>query len=234
MTNPFLAEPEPDAVAAPIPTAADPAPATSLTKSSPADATATPAPDPQDSARPDTTPANTLGDDPTAWGSLWSVMAATGDSGASTLDGWCACSQEIARDPRWQPEPGASPWLVLTATRTVEGVRRARQLAGALNATPARLAAIVLREPAPVKGTSSGGGIKLKEIIAAAEAAGVQIITCPYDPRLHDNPTPPQGSWPWSPRDAANVGVPHGLAGVYNRLFFTILDHETPAKEPTK
>ncbi|MEU8901247.1 hypothetical protein AB0C65_35640 [Nocardia sp. NPDC048505] len=167
--------------------------------------------------------------DPGSWGPLFSVMPATAASGASTLANWCACAAEIPRDAAWNPSPGTSPWLIITATRDFEGIRRARGLAGALASTRARVAAIVLCEPAPSKGT--GGGIQVKEMIAAAESGGAKIITLPYDRRLAGKTEPPQHLWPWSPRDATNTSVPAVLDRVYTALFFTITDATTHDKE---
>ncbi|WP_331761208.1 hypothetical protein OG225_42820 (plasmid) [Nocardia sp. NBC_01377] len=162
------------------------------------------------------------------WPALWSVMPVTEGSGASTLDRWCACSREIARDPAWQPEPGQSPYLVLITVRSVEGIRRARQLAGALSSTApgsAIVAAIVV--VAVESDSRTGGGIQLKEMLAAAQAAGVQIITCEHSPALAGQtaaPTEPAG---WSPRAVTSPDVPTVLARVYNRLFFIIADRES-------
>ncbi|WP_280386619.1 hypothetical protein [Nocardia wallacei] len=166
------------------------------------------------------------------WPPLWSVMAAVEHSGASTLDRWCACSREITRDPSWRPAPGHSPYLVLTAPRTIEGIRAARQLAGALTSTagtPARIAAIVVTAGGP---DEPRGGIQLKEMIAAAEAAGVPIITADHDPQLSGQLWPPAGVEGWSPQRADNSAIPAVLSRVYTRVFFTIADRD--AEHTTK
>ena len=162
--------------------------------------------------------------DPKTWPPLWSVMAAVEHSGASTLDRWCACSQEITRAPSWRPDPGHSPYIVLTTLRTVEGIRRARQLAGALTSTAggaATVAAIVALAPEP--STRTGSGIQLKEMIAAAEAAGVPIIGHDHDPVMHGQIEPPEGVDGWTPKSAENSGIPTGLARTYTRIFFAIV-----------
>ncbi|MGW4720961.1 hypothetical protein [Nocardia sp. NPDC004260] len=161
------------------------------------------------------------------WPPLWWVMPVSAGSGASTLDRWCACSREIGRDPAWRPVPGQSPYLVLTTPKTVEGIRRARQLAGALTSTTvgsARVAAIVALAEQP--SSRGGGGIQLKEMIAAAEAAGVQIITCEYSSELAGQLVAPAGAEGWSPR-TLNRAVPNVLAHVYIRVFFIIADRES-------
>ncbi|MFE4462293.1 hypothetical protein ACFROC_33490, partial [Nocardia tengchongensis] len=147
--------------------------------------------------------------------------------GASTLDGWCACSAEIAHNPTWRPAAGQSPYLVLTAPKTVDGIKRARQLAGALTrtaGTAAWVVAIVVLAPAKA---SNSGGLQLKELIAAAEAAGVPVVTADHDPALTDAPCPPEGIAAWTPQNATNPGVPGALSRVYTRLFFTIADRES-------
>ncbi|MGY1969025.1 hypothetical protein ACW9HH_32725 [Nocardia gipuzkoensis] len=166
------------------------------------------------------------GRDDGRWPPLWWVMPVSAGSGASTLDRWCACSREIGRDPAWRPTPGQSPYLVLTTPKTVEGIRRARQLAGALTSTTpgsARVAAIVALAEEP--SSRGGGGIQLKEMIAAAEAAGVQIITCEYSPELAGQLVAPAGAEGWSPR-TLNPTVPNVLARVYIHLFFIVADRE--------
>lgn len=166
------------------------------------------------------------------WPALWSVMPVTDGSGASTLDRWCACSREVARDPAWQPETDQSPYLVLTTTRTIEGIRRARQLAGALSSTAAggaKVVAIVAMAVAP--DSRKAGGLQLKEMLAAAEAAGVQIITCEHSAQLAGQLVAPAGPAGWSPRVAANQEVPAVLARVYNRLFFIIADRESGGRK---
>ncbi|WP_280301185.1 hypothetical protein [Nocardia abscessus] len=166
------------------------------------------------------------GGDNGRWPPLWWVMPVTAGSGASTLDRWCACSREVGRDPAWRPPSGQSPYLVLTTPKTVEGIRRARQLAGALTSTTpgsARVAAIVALAEEP--SSRGGGGIQLKEMIAAAEAAGVKIITCDYSPDLAGQLVAPAGAEGWSPR-ALNPTVPNVLARVYIHVFFIVADRE--------
>lgn len=180
---------------------------------------------PADPATPD--PAADDDQDDTGGAPLWQIMPAVEGGGASTLDGWCACSAEIAHNPTWRPTPGQSPYLVLTAPKTEEGIKRARQLAGALTrtaGTAARVAAIVVKAPAKA---STSGGLQLKELIAAAEAAGVQIITVEHDATLTDAPRPPEDIDAWTPRHATNPGVPRALSRVYARLFYTIADRES-------
>ena len=83
---------------------------------------------------------------------LFHIMAAVPESGATTLAAWCECAEEVARDTRWRPPADHSPYLVLTAPKTPEGVRAARQLAGALSHTVgggAQVAAITLLEDQP-------------------------------------------------------------------------------------
>lgn len=160
---------------------------------------------------------------------LWSVMPVTDGSGASTLDRWCACSREVARNPAWAPEPDQSPYLVLATPRTVEGIRRARQLAGALASAAggsAQVAAIVAVAAEP-SSRGGSGGLQLKEMMAAAESAGVQIITAEYSPQLAGQLVAPAGPDAWSPHTVASGAVPEVLARVYTRLFFIIADRET-------
>lgn len=215
MTNLFTSadpvdpqEPAPPVAVVSLVKTAMPAPASS--------ATSTPQPDPE--PREDRRPP------------LWSVMPVTDGSGASTLDRWCACSREVARNPAWAPEPDQSPYLVLTTPRTVEGIRRARQLAGALASAAgggsAQVAAIVAVAAEP-SSRGGSGGLQLKEMIAAAESAGVQIITAEYSPQLAGQLVAPAGPDAWSPHTVASGAVPEVLARVYTRLFFIIADRET-------
>ncbi|MFJ9370558.1 hypothetical protein ACIRRA_39890 [Nocardia sp. NPDC101769] len=237
-TNPFDVDPTPDpAPAEPAQTAA--AEATGQAANAPsanpfaaAQSTAAPA----ELAKPAPAPAPESAaevQDETDDAPLWQIMPAVEGGGASTLDGWCACSAEIAHNPTWRPTPGRSPYLVLTAPKTEEGIKRARQLAGALTrtaGTAAHVAAIVVLAPAKA---NTSGGLALKELISAAEAAGVQIITTDHDPALADMPSPPEGIHAWTPHHATNPGVPRALSRVYTRLFFTIADRESaqPAQE---
>jgi hypothetical protein len=180
-------------------------------------------------AGPQDAPDPQSGPDPEAVPPLWSVMAAEPSSGATTLDGWCACSQEITRDPAWRPAPGESPYLVLTTVRSVEGIRRGRQLAGALTATAglgARVVAIVALAPDPAT-RPSGSGIQLKELIAAAEAAGVPILPLDHDPTLAAAAIPPSGVQGWSPQRADNTSIPTILARLYTRIYFAVADAAT-------
>ncbi|MBU3063114.1 hypothetical protein KO481_16460 [Nocardia sp. NEAU-G5] len=212
MSNPFSTET--------TDTAADIAPAAELDTGDGAAAADTgPQNAPDSQSRPD----------PEAVPPLWSVMAAEPGSGASTLDGWCACSREITRDPAWRPAPGESPYLVLTTVRSVEGIRRGRQLAGALTATAglgARVVAIVALAPDPAT-RPSGSGIQLKELIVAAEAAGVPILPLDHDPALAAAAIPLGGALGWSPQRADNTSVPTILARLYTRIYFAIADAAT-------
>ncbi|MGF6881770.1 hypothetical protein ABH933_001281 [Nocardia sp. GP40] len=214
MSNPFRIET--------TDTAADTAPAAELdTGDGPAAADAGTHDAPGSQSGPDTAVP-----DPVAVPPLWSVMAAEPGSGASTLDSWCVCSQEITRDPAWRPAPGQSPYLVVTTVRSIEGIRRARQLAGALTATAglgARVVAIVALAPDPAT-RPSGSGIQLKEMIAAAEAARVPIMTLDYDPDLAAAANPSAGASGWSPQRADNTSVPAILARLYTQIYFAVAD----------
>ncbi|VFA96227.1 Uncharacterised protein [Nocardia farcinica] len=154
---------------------------------------------------------------------LFHVMAAEPGSGATTLAAWCACAEEVPRDMRWRPEPGHSPYLVLTASKTAEGVRVARQLAGALSRTVGgrvQIAAIALLEDQPRP------TLALRELIAAAERAGIPIHTLAHDPRMR-MPRDDEHGRLWTPQNAETATVPPVLDDIYRRVFHTIADKET-------
>ncbi|MBF6588472.1 hypothetical protein IU414_27390 [Nocardia farcinica] len=154
---------------------------------------------------------------------LFHIMAAEPGSGATTLAAWCACAEEVPRDMRWRPEPGHSPYLVLTASKTAEGVRVARQLAGALSRTVGgrvQIAAIALLEDQPRP------TLALRELIAAAERAGIPIHTIAHDPRMR-MPRDDEHERLWTPQNAETATVPPVLDDIYRRVFHTIADKET-------
>jgi len=158
--------------------------------------------------------------DPEPMPPLFQVMAAVPESGATTLAAWCGCAEEVARDTRWRPENGRSPYLVLTAPKSPDGVRAARQLAGALSRTVgggAQVAAIVLLEDQPRP------TLALRELIAAAERAGIPIHTLSHDPRMR-LPEDTEQAQLWTPQNAEKAAVPPVLKAIYARVFHHIAD----------
>lgn len=149
---------------------------------------------------------------------LFQIMAALPQSGASTLAAWCGCAAEVERDTRWRPAPGRSPYLVLTAPKTPDGVRAARQLAGALSRTVgggAQVAAIALLEDQPRP------TLALRELINAAERAGIPIHTLSHDPRMR-LPDDTEQQRRWTPQNAAEIAVPPVLEHIYRHVFHHI------------
>ncbi|MCX4099090.1 hypothetical protein [Nocardia sp. alder85J] len=153
---------------------------------------------------------------------LFHVMAAVPESGATTLAAWCACADEVQRDTRWRPSAGHSPYLVLTAPKSPDGVRAARQLAGALSHTVgggAQVAAIALLEDQPRP------TLALRELIDAAERAGIPIHTLIHDPRMR-LPTEAEQTRLWTPQNSENRSVPTVLTNIYRHVFHRIAEQE--------
>lgn len=160
---------------------------------------------------------------------LFQVMAAESESGATTLAAWCGCAEEVARDTSWRPASGHSPYLVITAPKSPEGVRAARQLAGALSNTVrggAKVAAIVLLEDQPRP------TLQLRELIAHAERAGIPIHTLTYDRRMR-LPFDAEHAQLWTPQNAQKAAVPDVLETIYRRVFHHIAD-DIATKENSK
>jgi hypothetical protein len=112
---------------------------------------------------------------------------------------------------------------VLTAPKSPEGVRAARQLAGALTHTVgggARVAAIALLEDQPRP------TLALRELIAAAERAGIPIHTLAHDPRMR-LPDETEQAQLWTPQNAEKPAVPPVLEHIYRHVFHHIADHLT-------
>lgn len=154
--------------------------------------------------------------------SLFQVMAAVPESGATTLAAWCGCAEEVERDTRWRPAHGRSPYLVLTAPKSPDGVRAARQLAGALSHTiggSAKVAAIVLLEDQPRP------TLALRELITAAERAGIPIHTLAHDPRMR-LPNETEQAHLWTPQNAEKPAVPPVLETIYRHVFHHIAEQE--------
>ncbi|AYF78154.1 hypothetical protein D7D52_34865 [Nocardia yunnanensis] len=158
--------------------------------------------------------------DPEPMPPLFQVMAAVPESGATTLAAWCGCAEEVPRDTRWRPEGGRSPYLVLTAPKSPDGVRAARQLAGALSRTVgggAQVAAIALLEDQPRP------TLALRELIAAAERAGIPIHTLSHDPRMR-MPDEDEQERLWTPQNAEKPAVPPVLETIYRHVYHHIAD----------
>ncbi|WP_331765152.1 hypothetical protein [Nocardia sp. NBC_01388] len=192
---------------APQPAESVAAPSPSLTKAAPAEEVAAdsdPAPEGEAAPLPP----------------LFHVMAAVPESGATTLAAWCGCAEEVQRDTRWRPENGHSPYLVLTAPKSPEGVRAARQLAGALSHTVgggAQVAAIALLEDQPRP------TLQLRELIAHAERAGIPIHTLTHDRRMR-MPFEAENTQLWTPQNAEKAAVPKVLETIYRQVFHHIAD----------
>lgn len=155
---------------------------------------------------------------------LFHIMSALPDSGATTLAAWCGCAEEADRDPRWRPPAGHSPYLVLTAPKSSDGVRAARQLAGALSRTVgggAQVAAIALLEDQPRP------TLALRELITAAERAGIPIHTLAHDPRMR-LPEEAEQDQLWTPQTAGKTTVPPVLEHIYRHVFHHIAKKENP------
>ncbi|MFF5037869.1 hypothetical protein [Nocardia salmonicida] len=153
---------------------------------------------------------------------LFHIMSALPESGASTLAAWCGCAEEVERDMRWRPPAGHSPYLVLTAPKSPDGVRAARQLAGALSRTVgggAQVAAIALLEDQPRP------TLALRELIAAAERAGIPIHTLAHDPRMR-MPYVIEQDRLWTPQTAEKPTVPPVLEHIYRHVFHHIAQKE--------
>ncbi|NKY53951.1 hypothetical protein [Nocardia vermiculata] len=156
---------------------------------------------------------------------LFHVMAATPKSGATTLAAWAGCAAEVERDLQWRPPPDSSPHLVITAPKSPDGVRAARQLAGALSRTVGggvHVAAIALLEDQPRP------TLALRELIEAAERAGIPIHTLAHDPRMRF-PTDLEHERAWTPQNAEHPAVPPVLEHIYRHVF-----HHIAAKETSK
>jgi hypothetical protein len=193
--------------AAPVPNLTNPADGAEAADSGPGPG---PGPDPD----PDPVPE----DDAEPVPPLFAVMAAVPESGATTLAAWCGCAEEIERDTAWRPGKGRSPYLVLTAPKSPDGVRAARQLAGALSHTVgggAQVTAIVLLEDQPRP------TLALRELITAAERAGIAIHTLAHDPRMR-LPDEDEHAQLWTPRNAGKPAVPTVLETLYRHLFHHI------------
>ncbi|MFD4407613.1 hypothetical protein ACFWPH_33090 [Nocardia sp. NPDC058499] len=153
---------------------------------------------------------------------LFHIMAALPSSGATTLAAWCGCADEVARDTAWRPPAGHSPYLVLTAPKSPDGVRAARQLAGALSRTVgggAQVAAIALLEDQPRP------TLALRELIAAAERAGIPIHTLAHDSRMRI-PDATEQDRLWTPQTADKPAVPPVLEHIYRHVFHHIAEKE--------
>ncbi|WP_370012710.1 hypothetical protein [Nocardia cyriacigeorgica] len=153
---------------------------------------------------------------------LFHIMSALPESGATTLAAWCGCAEEVDRDTRWRPPAGYSPYLVLTAPKSPDGVRAARQLAGALSRTVgggAQVAAIALLEDQPRP------TLALRELIAAAERAGIPIHTLAHDPRMR-LPDETERDRLWTPQTAEKTTVPPVLEHIYRHVFHHIAEKE--------
>jgi hypothetical protein len=101
-------------------------------------------------------------------------------------------------------------------------VRAARQLAGALSRTVgggAQVAAIALLEDQPRP------TLALRELIAAAERAGIPIHTLAHDPRMR-LPDDTEQQHRWTPQNAAETRVPPVLEHIYRHVFHHIAAQE--------